>query len=395
MFSPKPIRVALPATEAELDAVVESLPREAAIFLVDVGEGQKPYLSRSSNLWRRMRRLLRKAEGSARLLNLRGIARELHYWPTSDALSAGMVMLEQARTHFPEKYRRMLRLRLPHYVSVLAENRFPRAIISRKPMGDDTSYGPFATRSEAESFLSQALDLFLLRRCEEELDPRPDHPGCIYGEMAMCLRPCQAAVSDGTYREETNAFLSLLLTDGDTLREQLETERESASDSLDFEAAAKVHKRLSKLNACFSGHRGFACQITRFHGVAVTPAPEPGSAMLWPMWAGHLQAPTIAEVTKLDGSHLTGLLSHSRIARIVRSFETNQEILSVLTKWVHSSWCDGEWIRIQEGERMPIRRLRNAIRRVAGVPPEATASFEAEHASTGAEGGASHDAQDL
>ena len=50
------------------------------------------------------------------------------------------------------------------------------------------------------------LDLFQLRRCQEDLAPSPGHPGCIYGEMGKCLRPCQEAVSREEYAGEVEDF---------------------------------------------------------------------------------------------------------------------------------------------------------------------------------------------
>jgi ABC-type lipoprotein release transport system permease subunit len=52
-------------------------------------------------------------------------------------------------------------------------------------------------------FQSQFLDLFQMRRCEENLAPSPSHPGCVYGEMNMCLRPCQQAVTPEEYASES------------------------------------------------------------------------------------------------------------------------------------------------------------------------------------------------
>ena len=55
--------------------------------------------------------------------------------------------------------------------------------------------GRFEPRGAAELFENQFLDLFQIRRCQENLEPSPQHPGCIYGEMNRCLRPCQQVVS--------------------------------------------------------------------------------------------------------------------------------------------------------------------------------------------------------
>ncbi|MCW5965339.1 MAG: UvrB/UvrC motif-containing protein [Bryobacterales bacterium] len=350
--------------------MIDALPRAPAVFVLDLGEAKQPYLARTSNLWRRVRRLLRPVHGFSRMLYLRGIARELSYWHAPNGLASALLVWEQTRLHNPENYRHMLRLRLPYYVALLSEDRFPRAIVTRNPARDDAAFGPFFTRGEAEAFLAQSLDLFLLRRCEEELDPHPDHPGCIYGEMSMCLRPCQVAPAEAAYRGEAREFLSLLATRGASLQGRLEQERQTASEALDFESAARLHKRLTKLAACFPSSLGIARQLSALHGFAVAKGSQSTHAVVWPVWGGHLQPPRILDAANLEAEVLHQSLRMSEAEATVHPNEARQELLALLTKWLRSSWCDGEWVEMAEAGRVPTRRLRNAIRRMT-VRPDA------------------------
>ncbi|MCC7340356.1 MAG: hypothetical protein IT170_04655 [Bryobacterales bacterium] len=370
MFSPEPVRISLRREEAELDAALDALPEQASVFLLAFAEGQEPYLGRCANLRRRAKRLLRASESPARLPRLRGLARELVYWPAASSLEANLVLLDQARSHFQGRYRSMLRLRLPFYLRLLTKNRFPRVMVSSQPGDPASTFGPFLYRSQAEDFSGRALDLFLLRRCDEELEPAPKHPGCIYGEMKLCLRPCQAAVSDARYREEADAFLRFLADGGNFLRNHLELQREEASVALDFEAAARAHKRLQKLNECWQGLSSLCALLVRLHGVAVTPGSREGEVRLWPVLAARLHPPvtlpldglgsrviaaSLAEVTSLAGMPGRPLQA---------SPETMQEALAVLTKWAVSSWCDGEWVGFEDPATPPSRKISNAARRV-------------------------------
>ncbi|MCC7340167.1 MAG: hypothetical protein IT170_03690 [Bryobacterales bacterium] len=370
MFSPEPLRIPLRREEAELDAVLDTLPEQASVFLLAFGEGQEPYLGRCANLRRRVKRLLRASEASSRLPRLRDLARELTYWPASSSLEANLTLLDQARAYFPDRYRRILRLRLPSYVRLLARNRFPRVMVSNQPGDFAATFGPFFYRSQAEDFAGRALDLFLLRRCDEELVPAPEHPGCIYGEMNLCLRPCQAAVSDARYREEAGAFLQFLADGGDALRKHLELQREQASGALDFEAAARAHKRLQKLNECRLGLSGFCALLDRLHGVAVTAGSREGEVRLWPVFASRLHPPVTLPLDCLSARAIAASLEEAvgpaedLNRRLQASPETMQEALAVLTKWTASSWRDGEWVKIDDPATPPFRKISNAARRV-------------------------------
>ena len=76
---------------------------------------------------------------------------------------------------------------------------------------------------------------------------RPTHPGCIYGEMAMCLRPCQQVVGPAEYRNEVARVAEFLRTDGRSLLESIGHSRDRLSEEMMFEDAARQHKRYEKV----------------------------------------------------------------------------------------------------------------------------------------------------
>ena len=335
------------------------------MFVLELGEQeQQPYLARCANLRRRAKRVLRPASAGSKSLSLRGIAREAIYWPVGSALEANLILLEQARNRFPSRYRRMLRLRFPSYIRLLRSNRFPRAQVTQHPGDTDSTFGPFLYRTQAEEFLGKALDQFQIRRCDEELSPAPEHPGCIYGEMKSCLRPCQAAVSDERYREEAIGFLEYLASGGESIRGLLERQRAQASDNLDFELAARLHKRLQKLDECWRPANDFLGLLDGFHGVATTCCTEAGFVTLWPVWEGTLRPGITLALAALQSKEIAKVLETSANSRREESPETNRELLAVLTKWKHSSWCDGEWVPIEAPDRPPARKIANAAKRV-------------------------------
>jgi len=377
LFSPNPIHHVLPSDDEALDAFLGALPTIPAVFLVDVGENQTPYLSRTANLRKRLRRLMRPPALDSKMLNLRHVARELRYWPVDSMLTSSLTFLEQAKPLYPDRYRRMLGLRPIYFICLLTNNAFPRAIISRRPR-NSSAYGPFGSRKEAETFLERALTLFQLRRCDENLEPSPAHPGCIYGEMGMCLRPCQDLAAGPAYQSESERFLAFLDTAGASLRGEIEKERDAASEALDFEAAGRHHKRLGKLDACFSTGSRVATHFGSLHGAAVTPAADQ-RARIWPVWQGKIGRSTVVEPAALTGSAIRQIIEDSRVETPDCDDETSLESLTVLVRWMHSSWCDGEWIAIADPGKPPARKLANACLRVAGIPsPEAGGNRPAE-----------------
>jgi excinuclease UvrABC nuclease subunit len=192
--------------------------------------------------------------------------------------------------------------------------------------------------------------------------------------MNLCLRPCQQPSVEGRYQDEARSFLEYLRTNGDSLREPWEAERDAASEALDFEAAARLHKRLGKLEDCWRGLGDFVGLLNQFDGVAVTRGRQPDTVILWPVSAGRLHAPATVPLQGRSQHEIQQLLS-PMLAEAPRPFEeTEHEHLAVLTKWKHSTWCDGEWVRIQDREKIPSRRILNAAKRL--LAPEAAGVAE-------------------
>jgi hypothetical protein len=67
--------------------------------------------------------------------------------------------------------------------------------------------------------------------------------------MKMCMEPCKGACTHEEYAAETERVRSFLETNGDSMLAELAAKREAASEAMDFEAAAAVHKQWEKVKA--------------------------------------------------------------------------------------------------------------------------------------------------
>lgn len=341
-----------------------SIPDQPAVFLLWANEG-KPYLARTALLRRRLRRLISDRSGGSRVLNLRGVAERIEYWLTGSQLESSLVHLELAQRYFPEDWPRLTRLRPPAFVKLTLDNPFPRTMLTTR-LGRGLYYGPFSSRAAAERFEEGLLDLFELRRCEENLTPSPDHPGCIYGEMKRCLRPCQQVVSIEEYRSEAARVEQFLRTGGASLLETAEAARDRASAGMQFEEAERLHQRAIRI-AEVQGLAGeLACSLDRFSGVAVTPSAAVNTVELWFMLGGYWQEPRSLSLSEMESA---GRSMDRRLrdiaADVVPQGAPNLEHLSILARWHGSSWRDGEWLGFDSLEKIPYRKLVNAIGRVA------------------------------
>ena len=352
---------------AAMDRAVEALPNSPAVFLLWPREG-RPYLSKTALLRRRLLRLLKERERLTKLLHLRGTVARIEYWLTGSALESNLLVYEQARQHFPDEYLDLLKLRMPPYVRIVLENEFPRSRITTHLTRSGFYFGPFRSRASAERFEQQFLDLFQMRRCQEDLHPSPEHPGCIYGEMAMCLRPCQAVVGAPEYAAEVGRVTEFLRSGGHSLLDAIARSRDRLSEDLAFEEAARQHKRYEKVQEVLKLRDELACDIDRLHGVAIVRSLAADAVEMWPVREGHPQRMERFGFEVHEGKpvSLDRQLrdAFSNAANVRLTVRERQEKLALLARWCYSTWRDGEWIAFEENE-IPYRKLVHAVSRVA------------------------------
>ena len=269
MFSPTLLDAALDLT-CDIDSAIAQLPTARGVFaLFGHDAAAEPYISQSTDLRRRVRRLLGSEDGSSRRLNLRQRAARVEWTVTGSQLQSILCLYRAYRDP-----RQRLKLRPPPMLRYLAENNYPRVYVTSRLSlrAAENFYGPFPSRVSAENYLEAVLDLFLLRRCDFQLAPDPDFPGCIYSEMHKCLAPCFKGCTDERYREEATAVRAFLDSCGKSLLDDIAAQRDAASAALDFEQAAALHGRYEKVRAAARLAPELARPLNQLQSVIVEPA---------------------------------------------------------------------------------------------------------------------------
>jgi len=242
----------IPFEPANPKEALERLPRAPAVFALHGAEAKdEPYIGRTPNLRGRLERLLQASAKHPRRLQLAGRVRRIAWRVTGSEFESLLIQFSLLEGVYGAKALERMHLRAPAFVRFLGGNPYPRIVVTHKPSQReaDWAYGPFASRVAAERFGEEALKLFLLRRCTDDLNPDPSHPGCVYSEMKMCLAPCYKGCTDERYAEEAAAVQSFLETRGESKLVVLRSERDAASANLAFEDAAALHAQVQKVEA--------------------------------------------------------------------------------------------------------------------------------------------------
>jgi len=351
-----------PAREEEFFA---ALPQRPAVFAIEPrpavvgasGAAVHPYLARTWDLRRRLERLLRAPEAPSKRLNLREFAAGVRYRLTGSAFEQGVVLYQQARELFPQRYRDLLRLRPAALLKVNLGSPYPRCYVTRRIIADDSTgliadggfyFGPFPTRKAAEAFSNEFLDLFKIRRCQIKIRRDPSFPGCIYSEMKMCLAPCFAGCSKAEYDVEVSRVVNFLASSGAALAGEFEREREAASERLDFERAAALHRKLEKAAEVLRSLPELARKVDELDAVILQPAAEENTIAVFAIRGGRIADPFFLRFGELASQprsveeilrqHLGGIDTEGGR----HNGQTLAEHLALVARWFYSKPRLGE-----------------------------------------------------
>jgi excinuclease ABC subunit C len=357
------------------------LPRYPAVCLIEPREvTAEPYLIRTGDLQRRMQRLLSVADPTSRRLNLREFARGIRYRETGSKFEQNLLYYQVARKIFPQKYQKLTRFRPPAVLKVNLRHAYPRCFVTRRIAVDEQGlpsggayYGPFASRKSAEAFAERVLEFFKVRRCQIKIRRDPEFPGCIYSEMKMCLAPCFAGCTKEEYDLEVQRLVSFLNTSGGSLRGTYEREREKASEELDFEKAAAIHKKLEKLDDALRGRSELARRVQDVDAIILQRTTEEHTVGMYAVRGGRLAEPAYLRfgdtsepksAEEAAREYLEGVRKTEPSARgnQRQSAQELAEHLWLLSRWFYSQPREGE-IFFREKD-WPYRRILRACSRL-------------------------------
>src|SRR5271163_102835 len=289
----------LPFDPANPAPTLAALPDKPGIFaLFGADPKAEPYLARTTNLRRRLKRFLDAKPTQTKRLRLTERVARIEYTATGSDFESTLALYQATLQAFGERARKRLHLHAPYFLRMTVKNRYPRVYVTNTitKSAATSLFGPFPSRAVAERFCDEALNLFLLRRCYPDLDPDPAFPGCVYSEMKMCLAPCYKGCSDERYRQESADVFAFLSTRGASMLAKLEGERNAASEAMEFERAAAIHQRMQKVQAVAHLASEAVHPLAQLSGILVQPSPEPGHVALFALRRGVWSGPALYSI---------------------------------------------------------------------------------------------------
>ena len=154
------------------------------------------------------------------------------------------------------------------------------------------------------------------------------------------------------------------------MRSTYEAEREKASEQLDFERAAALHKKIEKLDEVLRGQPELARRIQDLNAVILQRTGEEQTIAAYPLYGGRLAEPfflRFAEIASQPRSAEQIFRDHLEQPQTAQ--EDLGEHLWLLARWYYSNPRDGE-IFFREKD-WPYRRILRACSRLLAPKTDA------------------------
>lgn len=183
----------------------------------------------------------------------------------------------------------------------------------------------------------------------------------------MCLAPCFAGCSSEEYGAEVQRVVSFLGTGGGSLTAEIEKEREAASQALDFERAAALHRRLDKVTDVLRGLPEIARRIEDLDAVVLQRATEAHTIAVFALRAGRIAEPFFLRFSDLasEPRSVEEILRAQLDASIESSPAERPDLgdhLALVARWYYSKPRDGEIFYRRRD--WPYRRILRACSRL-------------------------------
>lgn len=255
-----------PTSDDQLGAMRSFVRGEArnqpGVYRMLADDGEIVYVGKSKQLRSRLLSYFRARypeDKGARIL--RQASRiEWDYEPSEfAALLRELRLIKQYRPRFNVAMKRDAR----HYSFIkITRGPAPKLNVVRGAGPDDATvyYGPFVGARRIKAAVRELNDVLGLRDCRGDQplffsDQRelfqiyPRTPGCIRHEIRKCLGPCVGGCSVGEYARQLALARAFLDGSSDGPAATLRQQMQAASDSMEFERAAALRDKLSRLES--------------------------------------------------------------------------------------------------------------------------------------------------
>jgi len=229
-----------------LAELARQMPARPGVYLMKDAQGSILYVGKAASLRHRVRSYFSLA-GSLDSKTRRMITRiaDIEFFVTASEEEALVLELNLIKKHSPYYNVRLKDDKNFPYLRIDTDEDWPRVQITRHLEGNGSRYfGPFASAKSIRRALKVVKDIFPFRPCSKNLS-RPLSRPCLEYDLLNCSAPCIGAITREEYSRIIKQLILFLEGKQEKVVKQLEGDMKKASESLEYEKAARLRDRIN------------------------------------------------------------------------------------------------------------------------------------------------------
>ena len=227
---------------------VAGLPNAPGVYRMLAADGSALYVGKAGSLRKRVASYFSASPKGARIMSMLSQVAAMEVTVTRTEVEA-LLLENQLIKSLKPRYNVMLRDDKSYPYVLLTDQDWPRLGFHRGPRSTPGRYfGPYPNAGAVRETLNLVHKLFRLRSCEDSVFRNRSRP-CLQYQIGRCSAPCVELVSKEEYDDAVRRVSLFLDGRSDELTGELTAAMERASESLDFEQAARLRDQVASIRS--------------------------------------------------------------------------------------------------------------------------------------------------
>lgn len=316
------------------------------------------YVGKAKNLKRRVSTYFLRASGNPRI---EAMVDQVHRIEVSVTHTEDEALLLEATLikELAPRYNVLLRDDKSYPYVRITRHAYPRITFYRGGReGRDRYFGPFPSSASVREAVSTIQRVFLLRPCSDRYFSTRRRP-CLQYQIGRCSAPCAGLVSQENYSQDVNQAIRLLSGHSDALVSEMGDSMERASESLEFERAARIRDQIAALQRVRE-HRNITGGAKNLDVVALAPHTSKSAVALISVRNGLNLGHASHIPNHPPGTDVSEVMSAFLAQYYLERRPPTEILVSVLPK--HAAWLERTFSE-RSGHRIRISRPARGARR--------------------------------
>ena len=234
--------------------MIADIPSDPGVYFFRGATGTILYIGKAKCLRKRVRSYLHKTKKRPnKIKRLIRWTTDVRYQACRSEQEALFLESRLIQEHQPTYNTAMKYGRRSWYIRIDIGEAFPRLERVSETQPDGARYfGPLSSRRWTDEAIDALQRIFPVRTCEGEITPIPGFRPCFQYQLKRCDAPCAALITYELYGETVTDIVNLLDGEYEKVQTSLAVKRDSASEVLQFERAAALHRQLQRIQKVFT-----------------------------------------------------------------------------------------------------------------------------------------------